>query len=255
MILGAIPARWGATRFPGKALAEIEGRPLIAWVVESALAARTLDSVVVVTDHEGIARAAEAAGGRAVVIAREAASGTDRIAHLLAADEGCATARIVVNVQGDEPLLEPAAIDAAVDALAASSAPDLATLARPLRPGESAADPDIVKVAVTAAGRALYFSRAPIPHGAASLVHVGLYAYRRSAFDRFVAAPPTALEKTERLEQLRALELGMGIVVVPFASLSIGVDTPEDVARVAATMSRTPRAYAPRAVDARPGRG
>jgi 3-deoxy-manno-octulosonate cytidylyltransferase (CMP-KDO synthetase) len=245
VILGAIPARWGSTRFPGKALADVAGRPLIGWVVEAALGARTLDDVVVVTDHEGIARAGEAAGGRAVVIARTAASGTDRIGHLLAADERCASARIVVNVQGDEPLLEPAAIDAAVDALEGAPAPDVATLARPLRPGESPADPSVVKVAVTADGRALYFSRSPIPHGAAPRVHVGLYAYRRSAFDRFVASAPTALERTERLEQLRALELGLVIAVVPFASRSIGVDTREDVARVAAALSGATRMGAP----------
>jgi 3-deoxy-manno-octulosonate cytidylyltransferase (CMP-KDO synthetase) len=130
----------------------------------------------------------------------------------------------------------------------------VATLARSLRTGESAADPGIVKVAVTATGQALYFSRAPIPYGAASRVHIGLYAYQRSAFDRFVAAPPTALEQAEQLEQLRALELGMVIAVVPFASRSIGVDTPEDVARVAAALSGAPRLRAG-AVDARTDRG
>jgi 3-deoxy-manno-octulosonate cytidylyltransferase (CMP-KDO synthetase) len=237
VILGAIPARWGSTRFPGKPLAEIAGRPLVSWVVEAALDARSLDAVVVVTDREEIARVAVAAGARAVVIAREAASGTDRIAHLLAADNSCAAARIVVNVQADEPLLEPAAIDAAVDALEREHEADITTLARALRPDESAEDPSVVKVAVSDAGRALYFSRAPIPHGHASHVHVGLYAFRRSAFDRFVAAPPTALEKAERLEQLRALELGLAIRVVPFDSRSIGVDTPADVARVEALLS------------------
>jgi 3-deoxy-manno-octulosonate cytidylyltransferase (CMP-KDO synthetase) len=214
-------------------------------VVEAGLGARTLDEVVVVTDHEGIARAAEAAGGRAVVIEREANSGTDRIGHLLAGDERCASARIIVNVQGDEPLLEPAAIDAAVEALEAASATDVVTLARPLRAGESAEDPSVVKVAVTRGGRALYFSRSPIPHGATPRVHVGLYAYRRSAFDRFVGSPPTALERAERLEQLRALELGLVIAVVPFVSRSIGVDTPEDVARVAAALSGATRTRAP----------
>jgi 3-deoxy-manno-octulosonate cytidylyltransferase (CMP-KDO synthetase) len=237
VILGAIPARWGASRFPGKPLVEIAGRPLIGWVVEAALGARTLDEVVVVTDREEIARAAEAAGGRAVTIVREAASGTDRIGQLLAADARSAAAEVVVNVQGDEPLLEPAAIDAAVEALERDAEADIATLARPLRTGESAADPGLVKVAVTSRGRALYFSRAPIPHGAAERVHVGLYAYRRSAFERFVSAPATALERAERLEQLRALELGLAIAVVEFASRSIGVDTPEDVARVAAALS------------------
>ncbi|HET6363093.1 MAG TPA: 3-deoxy-manno-octulosonate cytidylyltransferase [Gemmatimonadota bacterium] len=237
MILGAIPARWGSTRFPGKALAEIAGVPLIARVVQAALRARTLDAVVVVTDHEGIALAAQAAGGRAVVIEREAASGTDRIAQLLAVDRACGEARIVVNVQGDEPLLEPAAIDAAVEALERDPKADIATLARPLRPTESNDDPDIVKVDVGGDGRALDFSRSPLPRRGAPLVHIGLYAYRREAIDRFVATPPTAREKAERLEQLRALELGLAIAVVPFDSGSIGVDTPADVARVEAALA------------------
>src|SRR5687768_16060147 len=162
MILGAIPARWGSTRFPGKALAEIAGVPLVGRVVQAALAARTLDAVVVVTDHAGIALAAESAGARGVVIEREAASGTDRIAQLLATDRACGEARIVVNVQGDEPLLEPAAIDAAVEALERDPDSDIATLARPLRSGESADDPDLVKVETDADARATRFSRARI---------------------------------------------------------------------------------------------
>jgi 3-deoxy-manno-octulosonate cytidylyltransferase (CMP-KDO synthetase) len=237
VILGAIPARWGSTRFPGKALAEIAGEPLVSRVVRAALRARTLDAVVVVTDHEGIALAAEAAGARAVVIQREAASGTDRIAQLLAADRACDAARIVVNVQGDEPLLEPSAIDMAVEALERDPEADIATLARPLRPGESADDVDIVKVQVGGAGRALDFSREPIPGPDDPLVHIGLYAYRREAIERFVAAAPAAREKAERLEQLRALEIGLAIAVVAFDSRSIGVDTPEDVARVEAALA------------------
>jgi len=237
VILGAIPSRWGSTRFPGKALAEIAGVPLVSRVVRAALGARTLDAVVVVTDHAGIALAAEAAGARAVVIEREAASGTDRIAQLLAADRACDAARIVVNVQGDEPLLESAAIDAAVQALERDPAADIATLARPLRPGESADDPDIVKVEVGPDGRARRFSRSRIAGSGDPLVHIGLYAYRRDAIERFVAATPTAREKAERLEQLRALELGLAIAVVPFDSRSIGVDTPEDVARVEAALA------------------
>lgn len=238
MILGAIPARWGSTRFPGKALAEIAGRPLVAWVADSALRAASLDAVVVVTDDERIARAAEAAGARAVVIRREAASGSDRIAQLLATDPECAATRIVVNVQGDEPLLEPDSIDAAVAALRDDPSADLATLCRPLRAGERASDPDLVKVAVAGTGHALYFSRAEIPHGGRSLVHVGLYAFRREAFDRFAATPPSGLERAERLEQLRALEIGLRIRVVPSDSRSIGVDTPADVERVAAILAR-----------------
>lgn len=216
---------------------EIAGRPLIARVVETARAARTLDEVVVVTDNAAIARAAEAAGGRAVVIEREAASGTDRISQLLAIDESCGAAGIVVNIQGDEPLLEPEAIDAAVSALEAKPA-DIATIARALRPDEEAESPDLVKVVMGGSGRALYFSRSPVPHGAAALIHIGLYVYRRDAFDRFVASPPTALEKAERLEQLRALELGLAVQVVEFDSRSVGVDVPEDVRRVEEVLSR-----------------
>lgn len=241
MILGAIPARWGSTRFPGKALAEIAGRPLVAWVVEAALAARTLDAVVVVTDDERIARAAESAGGRGVVIQRDAASGSDRIAQLLGSDPEWARAEIVVNVQGDEPLLEPAAIDTTVECLRADPEVDIATLSRPIRPDENADDPDLVKVAVGERGFALYFSRAAIPHGDAGRVHVGLYAFRRDAFDRFAAAAPTTLERAERLEQLRALEIGLRIRVAPFESRSIGVDVPADVPRVALALSRAVR--------------
>jgi 3-deoxy-manno-octulosonate cytidylyltransferase (CMP-KDO synthetase) len=240
VILGAIPARWGSTRFPGKALAPIAGVPMVGRVVRVALGARMLDTVVVVTDHAGIALAAEAAGARAVVIERDAASGTDRIAQLLAADRACGEARIVVNVQGDEPLLEPAAIDAAVEALVRDPEADIATLARPARSGESLDDPDVVKVRVGADGRALDFSRGPLPGDSEPLVHIGLYAYRREAIERFVGAEATAREKAERLEQLRALELGMAIAVVPFDSCSIGVDSPEDVARVEAALANAP---------------
>jgi 3-deoxy-manno-octulosonate cytidylyltransferase (CMP-KDO synthetase) len=175
------------------------------------------------------------------VIRRDAASGSDRIAQLLASDPECARAQVVVNVQGDEPLLEPAAIDAAVDCLRTDPGADIATLSRPIRAEERADDPDLVKVAVGEGGFALYFSRAAIPHGDAGRVHVGLYAFRRDAFDRFAAAPPTALERAERLEQLRALEVGLRIRVVPFDSRSIGVDVPADVERASLALSRTVR--------------
>ena len=235
-VLAAIPARYGATRFPGKPLAAILGRPMIAWVVDAARAAREVDDVAVVTDRVEIARAAEAAGARAVVSDRPAASGSDRIAHLLAADPIAGRAAVVVNVQGDEPLLEPAAIDAAVAELAGDAGFDIATLVRPLRASERADDTDLVKAAVGGNRRALYFSRAPIPEGGDCRIHIGLYAYRRDAFDRFVAAPPTALEKTERLEQLRAIELGLAIGCVDFDSRSIAVDAPDDIARVEAVL-------------------
>lgn len=231
MILAAIPARWGATRFPGKALAELGGRPVIARVAEAALAAGRVDRVVVVTDHAGIGEAARAVGAGAVVLDRPAASGTDRIGHLLEADPEAGRAGVVVNLQGDEPLLEPAAIDAVVDVLDAEPEADLATLVRPLREGEDPADPDLVKVAVAEGGRALYFSRAPIPYAAVDAVHVGLYAYRRTALDCFLTLPPSALERAEGLEQLRALEAGFTIACARYDTRSIGIDTPADLAR------------------------
>ncbi|HUP00306.1 MAG TPA: 3-deoxy-manno-octulosonate cytidylyltransferase [Gemmatimonadota bacterium] len=239
MVLAAIPARWGATRFPGKPLASILGRPMIAWVVDAARSATRVDDVAVVTDHPEIARAAEAAGARAVVSGAPADSGTDRIGHLLAMDPVAAQARIIVNVQGDEPLLEPEAIDAAVrlldEDLDSDPATEIATLVRPLRSGERADDPHLVKVAVAGDGRALSFSRDPIPHGAPR-IHIGLYAYRRTAFDRFVEVAPSPLERLERLEQLRALDLGIVVRCVEFDSRSIAVDRPEDLTRVEAVL-------------------
>lgn len=235
-VLVAIPARHGASRFPGKPLAPILGRPLVAWVVDVALEVRTADDVAVVTDHEGIAVAAREAGARAVVLERPARSGTDRVGHLLEADREASGAGIVVNLQGDEPLVEPELLDRTVEILAERSDADIATLARPLRPGEDPADANLVKVALAEDGRALWFSRAPIPHGGPVRVHVGLYAFRRSAFDRFVAAEPTALERTERLEQLRALEHGLTIACEVHATESIGIDEPGDVEPVEAIL-------------------
>lgn len=232
LVLAAVPARWGSTRFPGKPLASIAGRPMIAWVVEAAAAARTVDRVIVVTDRDEIGRAVEAAGATAVVLDRPAASGTDRIAQLLEADPAAAAAGRIVNVQGDEPLIEPAAIDAAAAALDDDPAADVATLVRAVRPEEDPAAPGLVKAAVADDGRALYFSRAPVPHGRADTIHVGVYAFRRAAFDRFVATPPSRLERAERLEQLRALEIGLRIRCVRFDTASVAVDVPADVARV-----------------------
>jgi len=205
---------------------------MIARVVDVARASREADDVVVVTDHEEIAARAREAGARAVVIDRPAQSGTDRIAHLLERDPETARAGIVVNLQGDEPLLEPSLLDRTVGLLGERADVDLATVARPLRPGEDPADPSLVKVALAEDGRALWFSRAPIPHGGVPLVHVGLYAYRRAAFDRFVSAHPTELERIERLEQLRALESGLTIVCEVGQTDATGVDEPEDVDRV-----------------------
>ncbi|MGH7564563.1 MAG: 3-deoxy-manno-octulosonate cytidylyltransferase [Gemmatimonadota bacterium] len=246
-MLVAIPARHGSTRFPGKPLAPVLGRPMIAWVVDAARGARRAEDVAVITDREEIAAAAREAGARAVVSDREAASGSDRIAQLLELDPVAARATTIVNLQGDEPALESAAIDRAIELLE-ERAVDVATLVRAPRAGERIADPDLVKAVLASDGRALYFSRAAVPHGvgagageeggAGPWIHVGLYAWRRPAFDRFTAAPPSALERAERLEQLRAIDLGLAIGCAVVQTESVGVDAPADVPRAEAALRR-----------------
>jgi 3-deoxy-manno-octulosonate cytidylyltransferase (CMP-KDO synthetase) len=226
-----IPARYGAQRFPGKPLADLAGRPVIAHVVERARRARGVDVVAVATDDERIARAAEQAGAEAIVTG-EAATGTDRVAE--AARRLRPAPDLVVNLQGDEPLIEPAAIEAVVAAMAAGV--EMATLARPLQEGELGRA-QVVKVVADRRGDALYFSRAPVPHrragGASPLAraHVGIYAFTAAFLQRFAALPPGRLEAEEALEQLRALEHGHRIRVADTAYAGFGIDTPEDLER------------------------
>ncbi len=246
-VLVAIPARHGSTRFPGKPLTPLLGRPMIAWVVEAAKGACRVDDVAVITDREEIAAAAREAGARAVVSEREAASGSDRIAQLLDIDPAAARASTVVNLQGDEPALESTAIDRAIELLDPGEV-DIATLVRVPRAGERIEEPDLVKVILAADGRALDFSRASPRAGVGPAgdetgdegpwIHVGLYAFRRDAFDRFTAAPPTHRERAERLEQLRALELGLTIGCAVVETQSVGVDAPADVPRAEAALRR-----------------
>jgi 3-deoxy-manno-octulosonate cytidylyltransferase (CMP-KDO synthetase) len=209
---------------------------MIVWVAELAGRAETVDEVMVITDSAAIAAAAETTGAKAVISERPATSGSDRIAQLLELDPKAGRATVIVNVQGDEPLLEPTAIDAAVLALDSDPEVDIATLVRSFRDDESADNPDLVKAVIREDGEALSFQRAPVSDGEASRVHIGLYAYRRSAFDRFVAAPPSKSESAERLEQLRALELGLVIQCVEVETVAIGVDTPADLRRVEAVL-------------------
>ena len=232
-VLVAIPARHGSTRFPGKPLTPLLGRPMIAWVVDAARRAGRVDDVAVVTDREEIAAVARRAGARAIVSDREAASGSDRIAHLLVLDQEAGRAEVIVNLQADEPALEPAAIDRAIELLEDRRF-DLTTLVREPRPGEMLEDPDLVKAVLGDDGRALEFSRRPpdVAPGARATgpwIHVGIYAYRRPAFDRFAAAPPTSRERAQRLEQLRALDLGLAIGCAVVRTESVGVDAPGDV--------------------------
>lgn len=248
-----IPARLGSTRFPGKVLADRTGKPLIRHVWESTGRAASLSRVVIATDDRRVLDAAGSFGAEAVMTSPEHPNGTSRLAEA-AAKLGLPGDAIVVNVQGDEPDLDPSVIDAAVGALVRgerSSGAAIATAATALRPtmGERVDDPNIVKVVLGLDGCALYFSRAPIPfdrdgrgEGAAPLRHVGLYVYRRATLDRYAAMPPAPLEQTEKLEQLRALENGLRIavaVVPPEATGGGGIDTP---AQYEAFVSRFGRA-------------
>lgn len=250
-IVAIIPARFGSTRLPGKPLSDIHGKTLIERVYERACRARAPDRVLVATDDERIAAAVRAFGGEAVLTSPAHASGTDRLAEAVASTP----ADIVVNVQGDEPLLDPAGIDAAVHALVSEPTLAMATLSLPLLSVEEMLSPSVVKVVADAGGDALYFSRAPIPHvrvegadpraAAAAAVsqglarkHVGLYAYRREALLRFASLPPSALEEAEGLEQLRALTHGLRIRVVEMEGEGgVAVDTPEDLERVRALLA------------------
>jgi 3-deoxy-manno-octulosonate cytidylyltransferase (CMP-KDO synthetase) len=226
-----LPARWGSTRFPGKPLHEIAGKPLIQHVWERCMRCRLLDEIIVATDDPRIMRAVENFGGRAVMTAAGHPTGTDRIAEAVAA---IPEATHVINIQGDEPLIDPALIDELARVITAHAGPDMATAANPLAPGDPAVtDPNVVKVVTALDGRALYFSRSPLPYfrnavdGLPVLRHKGIYAYTRGFLERFVKWPPSPLEMAESLEQLRALENGGSIRVIVTADDSPGVDTPE----------------------------
>jgi 3-deoxy-manno-octulosonate cytidylyltransferase (CMP-KDO synthetase) len=227
-----IPARFGASRFPGKPLADLSGRPVIAHVVERARRARGVAAVVVATDDERIAEAARAAGAEAILTG-PAATGTDRVAE--AARRLSPAPELVVNLQGDEPLIEPEAIEALLRAMEAPGA-EMATLARPLEPGELQR-PQVVKVVTDLRGDALYFSRAAIPHRRAggesplARAHVGIYGFTAAFLERFAGFAPGRLEGEEALEQLRALENGIRIRVADTAYRGFGIDTPEDLER------------------------
>jgi 3-deoxy-manno-octulosonate cytidylyltransferase (CMP-KDO synthetase) len=234
-IVAIIPARMASTRLPGKPLADICGKPMVQWVYERARSARRVDEVLVATPDEEIADAVAAFDGRAVMTSPEHRSGTDRVAE--AACELLDDEDIVLNVQGDEPLVPPEGIDSLVDALLDSRPPRMTSLMRPIT-SEEAADPNLVKVVVDRAGRALYFSRSPIPYvrseppGLSIYGHIGLYGYTVRTLWEFSRLEPTPLEMAESLEQLRALENGWRIQMLETGYSPVAVDTEEDLARV-----------------------
>lgn len=229
MVLAVIPARYGSTRLAGKALADLGGAPMVVRVWERVRRAEGIDRVLVATDDERIASAVRSRGGEAVMTG-EHASGTDRVAEA-ARNTG---ALRVVNVQGDEPFVEPQ--DIARVAAAVSDATPIATAAAPLT--ENVEDPARVKVVCDDGGRALYFSRQPIPTGGPWRLHVGLYAFTAQALDAVAALPPGPLERAERLEQLRWLAAGFRIRVVSVPAGPLSVDTAEDLERARARLRR-----------------
>jgi 3-deoxy-manno-octulosonate cytidylyltransferase (CMP-KDO synthetase) len=233
-----IPARYDSTRFPGKPLADIAGRTMIEHVYARAAAAPGIDAVVVATDDERIASAVSAFGGVVRMTLASHRTGLDRIAEV-AADLRC---EIVVNVQGDEPAIEPQAIADAVAPLVADPAVQMSTLRRRIVDRTDIYNPNVVKVVVDLDGNALYFSRSTIPSQGIVYKHIGLYAYRRAVVSELASLPQTPLEIAESLEQLRALEHGFRIRAVETQYDSIGVDTPEDLERVRRQMTAGARA-------------
>jgi 3-deoxy-manno-octulosonate cytidylyltransferase (CMP-KDO synthetase) len=238
--VGIIPARYRASRFPGKPLTQISGRPMLHYVIEGARRAKRLREVWVATDDERIAEAAAALGAPVAMTSAEHPTGTDRLAEAAASLPDA----VVVNIQGDEPLIEGFVIDAALEALESDAEAAIATVVHRLEPA-ALSDPNRVKVVLDRAGRALYFSRAAIPYRRADapapryFQHVGLYAYRRDALLRFVTLAQGEAERAEGLEQLRALEHGFRIrCAVIEGWQSVPVDVPADVARVEALLAR-----------------
>ena len=244
-ILGVIPARLQSSRFPGKVLAEISSKPMVQHVYERASQARYLTSTIIATDDERVYEAAREFGAHVRMTRSDHPSGTDRVAEVASAEN----AEIVVNIQGDEPLIDPDAIDAAILPLVHDPDVIMSTLKKKIEDPREVQDPNVVKVVTDRAGDAIYFSRCPIPYqrdrnaGGAPpyFKHIGLYVYKRDFLMEYPALPVGPLEQAERLEQLRALENGYRIRVVETEYESVGVDTPEDLERVSAWMEAAMR--------------
>ncbi|MCX5757303.1 MAG: 3-deoxy-manno-octulosonate cytidylyltransferase [Candidatus Hydrogenedentes bacterium] len=237
-VLAVIPARFASTRFPGKIIAPLAGKPLVVHTFERTREAHLVDEVIVATDDARVADAVAPYGVPVAMTRADHPSGTDRIAEVAA----CSDAAIVVNVQGDEPLIDPNTIDAAIRALLDDASLPMATVRRLIVDRSFVDDPNVVKVVCDIRGRAIYFSRHAIPYvrdaadraAACYWQHIGLYVYRRNFLLRYARLPQTPLEKLEKLEQLRVLENGFDIAVVDTEYESIGVDTPEDLEKARA---------------------
>ena len=231
-ILGVIPARFASSRFPGKALIEIAGKTMLQHVFERASSARYLSKVIIATDDERVADAARSFRAPVRMTRADHLSGTDRVAEVASAE----SAALVVNIQGDEPLIDPDAIDAAALSLIEDEEAPMGTLKKRIEHANEITNPNVVKVVTDRAGKAIYFSRSPIPYcreGTSDhYKHIGIYVYRREFLLAYSDLPVGPLERAERLEQLRALENGFTIRVVETEYESLGVDTPADLERV-----------------------
>jgi 3-deoxy-manno-octulosonate cytidylyltransferase (CMP-KDO synthetase) len=250
-IIAVIPARYGSTRFPGKALADINGKPMIQWVYERTARSKMIHRVIVATDDERILRAVKLFGGEAIMTSSHHLSGTDRIAEVTESLD----CDLVVNVQGDEPLIQSAMIDEVISPLACDPSILMGTLCRKIEDRDEAFDPNVVKVVFDINGFALYFSRAPIPwdrdswafkdswqeHALKSPLykHIGIYVYRREFLLSYSHMPQTALEAVEKLEQLRAIEHGYRIKTVVTGYDSFGVDIPDDLSKILARIEES----------------
>ncbi len=243
-----IPARYGSTRFPGKSLARIQGRPMIQWVWEAASRSRLTEQIVIATDDDRIADTAAKFGADVVMTKKSHRSGTDRMAEV--ADK--ISAQLYVNVQGDEPLLSAPAVDDLIRSMMENPRIPIGTLAHRIESEAEWSSPEVVKVVCNRHRQALYFSRSPLPFQRAFdpktrlLRHVGLYAFRAQSLATFVSLKPSALEIAENLEQLRALENGLVIQVIETKYRCLGVDTPADLARVEKALRQQARTSSPR---------
>ena len=234
-VIGVIPARYSSVRFEAKVLADLFGKPVIQHVWENALRAKTLNSLIVACDDERVYKAVNDFGGKAVLTAKEHASGTDRIAEAVADID----AKVVINIQGDEPLIHPSMIDDVAYCLLNNSGTTMATLMKRIDHEEEISDANVVKVVVDKKGNALYFSRCPIPFVREEepgmrvhYKHIGLYGYTKDFLFTYKNLPPSKLEKLEKLEQLRVLENGYSIKVIETKYETIGVDTRNDLEKV-----------------------
>ena len=236
--LAVIPARYGSTRFPGKVLAMLGGKPIIQHVWERAIRSKA-DEVLVAVDEQKVFDAVAGFGGKAVMTAKNHPTGSDRIWEVASKSD----AEAIINIQGDEPFVKPEVIDSLIDAITAPAAPDMATVVVPCPRAEFENNPNMVKVVLSADSYALYFSRSMIPFlrvggtETETYRHWGIYAYRRTALERFVSLSEGKLEQCEKLEQLRALENGMRIKVIVTPYSSIGIDTPEELAKAEAFLA------------------